>query len=107
MITRRTLMGTTLAGCAGWVSCSQSEQPSESMPAETAQAAVPAAEPSRYDPEDLKKRLDAGEDVFLLDVRRPEELEENGAIEGYHHIPVDQIEARMSEIPKDRPLVVY
>ena len=107
MITRRTLMGTTLAGCAGWVSCSQSEQPNESMTVETAQAAAPAAEPSRYDPEDLKKRLDAGEDVFLLDVRRPEELEENGAIEGYHHIPVDQIEARMSEIPKDRPLVVY
>ena len=107
MITRRTLMGTTLAGCAGLLSCSQSEQPSESMPAETAAAAPPPAEPPRYDPEDLKTRLDAGEDVFLLDVRRPDELEENGAIEGYHHIPMDQIEARMSEIPKDRPLVVY
>ncbi len=107
MITRRTLIGTTLAGCAGLVSCSQSEQPSESMPTETAAAAPPPAEPPRYDPEDLKKRLDAGEDVFLLDVRRPEELEEIGTIEGYNHIPMDQLEARMSEIPKDRPLVVY
>ena len=107
MITRRTLMSTTVAACAGLVSCSQSEQPSESMPAETAAAAPPPAEPPRYDPEDLKKRLDAGEDVFLLDVRRPEELEEIGTVEGYNHIPMDQLEARMSEIPKDRPLVVY
>ena len=43
----------------------------------------------------------------MLDVRRPEELEEIGTIEGYNHIPMDQLEARMSEIPKDRPLVVY
>jgi hypothetical protein len=114
MISRRSMMGTTLArmgatlASSAWlVSCSQSEQPSESMPTETAAAAPPPAEPPRYDPEDLKKQLDAGEDVFLLDVRRPDELEENGAIEGYHHIPMDQIEARMSEIPRDRPLVVY
>ena len=78
MITRRTLMGTTLAGCAGLVSCSQSEQPTESMSVETAASAPPPAEPPRYDPESLKKSLDAGEDVFLLDVRRPEELEEIG-----------------------------
>ena len=107
MITRRTLMSTTVAACADLVSCSQSEQQSENMPAETAAAAPPPAEPPRYDPENLKKRLDAGEDVFLLDVRRPEELEGIGTIEGYHHIPMDQLEARMSEIPKDRPLVVY
>ena len=114
MITRRSMMGTTLArmgttlASSAWlVSCSQSEQATEAMPTETAAASPPPAEPTRYDPENLKKSLDAGEDVFLLDVRRPEELEEDGAIEGYHHIPMDQIEARMSEIPKDRPLVVY
>lgn len=104
MITRRTWMNATLAGCAGFLSCSQPVETTK----EASQTKTAAAEEfPRYDPEALKQRLDAGEDVFLLDVRRPEELEEIGTIEGYHHIPIDELEARMSEVPKDRPLVVY
>ena len=63
--------------------------------------------PANFDPRALKQRIDAGKEVFLLDVRRPEELEQIGTIEGYNHIPMDQLEARMSEIPKGRPLVVF
>ncbi len=47
----------------------------------------------------------ADENVFLLDVRRPEELPEQGAIEGYTLIPIDQLADRLDEVPKDRPIL--
>ena len=71
------------------------------------QEPVEVAEAKQFDPADLKARIDSGENVYLLDVRRPEELEEHGAIEGYVNIPIDELEARLSEIPKDRKVVVY
>ncbi len=70
-------------------------------------AADTSPDPRPLDVEALKKRLDAGEDVFLLDVREPHELQEIGTIEGYVNIPMDQLEARLSEIPKGRPVVLY
>ena len=71
------------------------------------QEPVEVAETKQFDPADLKARIDSGENVYLLDVRRPEELEEHGAIEGYVNIPIDELEARLSEIPQDRKVVVY
>jgi len=43
--------------------------------------------------------------VFLLDVRRPNELPEQGAIEGYTLIPIDELAGRLDELPKDRPIL--
>ena len=43
--------------------------------------------------------------VFLLDVREPKELTEEGAIEGYHLIPISQLESRLNEVPKDKTIV--
>ena len=106
MLTRRALMGVTLAGCAGAVSCSNAPKPAETM-SESGNKPETADATPRFDPGALKQRLDAGAGVFLLDVRRPEELEQIGTIKGYHHIPMDQLEARMSEIPTGRPLVVF
>lgn len=40
--------------------------------------------------------------VFFLDVREAKELEELGTIEGYHHIPLGELEKRLGEVPKDR-----
>ncbi|CAM9942597.1 unnamed protein product [Discosporangium mesarthrocarpum] len=53
-------------------------------------------------------RRAAGEDPFLLDVRRADERE-TASIEGAHWIPLDELEARIGElIPvKDQPLVVH
>ena len=82
-------------------------------PADTAaaeaehQAPVEVAASKEFDAADLKARLDGGENVYLLDVRRPEELVEHGAIEGYVNIPIDELEARVSEVPTDRKVVVY
>ncbi len=57
---------------------------------------------------DLAARRVAGEDPFLLDVRRADERE-TATIEGSHWIPLDELEARIGELipAKDAPLVVY
>ncbi|ERB63807.1 FAD-dependent oxidoreductase [Vibrio coralliilyticus OCN008] len=47
------------------------------------------------------------EDQILLDVRNPAELENNGLIEGALNIPVDQLRPRMSELPKDKEIIIY
>lgn len=64
-------------------------------------------------PESKVKQLSADEvkqllerkDVFLLDVREPQELVENGAMKGYVNIPLGQVEKRIAEIPKDKLIV--
>jgi hypothetical protein len=43
--------------------------------------------------------------VFLLDVRGADELSEQGAIEGYTLIPIDELAGRLDELPKDRPIL--
>uniref|UniRef100_UPI0004A28635 rhodanese-like domain-containing protein n=1 Tax=Vibrio parahaemolyticus TaxID=670 RepID=UPI0004A28635 len=47
------------------------------------------------------------EDQILLDVRNPGELESVGYLEGAINIPVDQLRHRMSELPKDKEIVIY
>ena len=44
--------------------------------------------------------------VTILDVRTAEEVHA-GAIEGHLHIPVDNLRDRLSEIPKDKPVIAY
>ncbi len=57
--------------------------------------------------EQVSERLAVGEEITLLDVRTREELTTDGAIEGYLHIPIDELEARLAEVPKDKPIVAY
>jgi rhodanese-related sulfurtransferase len=45
------------------------------------------------------------EDVVLLDVREPEELE-TASVQGVWHIPMMQVPGRLEELPRDKPLVV-
>ncbi|MGD8897021.1 MAG: rhodanese-like domain-containing protein [Acidobacteriota bacterium] len=54
--------------------------------------------------DELKARLDKGEKVLVIDVRSDEEVE-SGSIPGAVHIPMEQLEARMKDIPKDVQLV--
>ena len=56
-------------------------------------------------PEDLKKLIDEKTKFFFLDVREPKELAELGTVEGHVNIPLSQLEKRLSEIPKDVPIV--
>lgn len=74
--------------------------------AETAQLTAPP-EIREMDVDGVAERLAAGEDIFLLDVRNPDEIEEHGAIEGYVNIPIDELEGRLAEVPRDKPIVAY
>lgn len=47
------------------------------------------------------------ENQLLLDVRNPQELEKQGLIKGAINIPVDQLRERMSELPKEKEIIVY
>jgi rhodanese-related sulfurtransferase len=85
--------------------CSSSAPPEAAS--ESHQTVAAAAQSEELDVEQLKHQLDAGENVFLLDVRTPPELVEHGSIAGSVNIPIDDLEGRIAEVPKDRPLVVY
>jgi rhodanese-related sulfurtransferase len=52
----------------------------------------------------LKARLDAGEDLVLLDVREDQELA-ICRIEGALHIPLGELTARWQELDPERPTV--
>jgi len=54
--------------------------------------------------QELKQRRDAGEDVFVLDVREPYEVQI--ATIGGTLIPQNQVPQRLAEIPRDREVVV-
>ncbi len=70
-------------------------------PAAWAQRSTTARETS---PDALQQMLDRGEKVLVIDVRTDEEVK-SGSIPGAIHIPMDQLEARMKDVPKDVQLV--
>ncbi len=53
---------------------------------------------------ELKKKLDAGETPFILDVREPNEFQIN-RIEGATLIPLGELPRRYQELPRDREIV--
>ena len=57
-------------------------------------------------PQQVKAWIDAGKDLTLVDVRNIHELR-SGAISGSKLIHIGSVEARMDEIPRDRPVVIY
>ena len=62
----------------------------------------------RLSPEGLKQRLDAGDDLVTLDVRRPTQVaEERRALPRAVLIPPDEVERRHGELLVGRDIVVY
>ena len=55
-------------------------------------------------PDALQQMLDRGEKVLVIDVRTDEEVK-SGSIPGAIHIPMDQLEQRMKDVPRDVQLV--
>jgi rhodanese-related sulfurtransferase len=55
-------------------------------------------------PDALQQLLDRGERVLVIDVRTDEEVK-SGSVPGAIHIPMDQLEARMKDVPRDVQLV--
>ncbi len=84
--------GMAFAACAGGDgqdASSSSEDPAEAAP--------------RVEAMDIDMVLQDG--ALLLDVRTAEELAEHGTLEGFVHIPVDELEARMGELPSGVPIL--
>jgi rhodanese-related sulfurtransferase len=55
---------------------------------------------------DLKRRIDAGDDIQLIDVRQPEEWA-FAKIEGAKLIPLGEIMNRMDELDQNRETVLH
>src|SRR5205809_1997999 len=63
---------------------------------------------ARITPAELKTRLDAGEDMMVVDLRHRVDFEtEPSIIPGALHLTTEELEARHLEIPRDREIVLY
>lgn len=56
--------------------------------------------------QEAKTLIDKNKSAFILDVRTLQERQQ-GYIAGSQLIPIDTIERRLAEIPKNRPIIVY
>ncbi len=83
------------------------EKPTHDLPPEGTPAACPLPWAVPKVPVVLAEALAGHEDeVFLLDVREPDEHEES-SIPGSHLIPLGSLRRRVAEVPKDQQVVVY
>ncbi|MGD2116856.1 MAG: rhodanese-like domain-containing protein [Chromatiales bacterium] len=55
---------------------------------------------------ELKARLDAGDNVELLDIRSAAEIAQ-GVLPNSQHVPMHLIPLRMNDFPKDKDVVLY
>lgn len=57
--------------------------------------------------EELKQKLDKGEDIELLDVREKEEFAESSKIAGARNVPMGQVfvDASQGKLPKGKKIV--
>jgi membrane protein DedA with SNARE-associated domain/rhodanese-related sulfurtransferase len=63
---------------------------------------------ARLEPEELKRQLDAGDQVYIVDLRHPLELlPDPFTLPGAFHVSPEALAARAHEIPKDRDVVLY
>jgi adenylyltransferase/sulfurtransferase len=70
------------------------------------EAPAPAAAGAEVTAEELKRRLDRGEDVFILDVRNPEEYQ-ICRIPGSTLMPLPSLSQRYGELDRGREMVVH
>ena len=58
--------------------------------------------------DELRKRMDAGEDFVFIDTRNPQAWAQSDTmLPEALRIPLDSLEQRLSEIPKNKPIVTY
>jgi membrane protein DedA with SNARE-associated domain/rhodanese-related sulfurtransferase len=63
---------------------------------------------ARLEPHDLKAQLDAGEAVYIVDLRHPLELVPDPfTLPGAVHVSPEELAGRVHEIPRDRDVVLY
>lgn len=66
------------------------------------------ADAPRITVQELKRRMDAGEDFTVIDVRNPTAWAETDTmIPDALRVPSDKIEESLTRIPQNRPVVAY
>ena len=66
------------------------------------------ADAPRITVDELKRRVEAGEDFVVIDVRNPQAWAESETmLPEAIRLPMDKLEENLSKIPKDRPIVAY
>jgi rhodanese-related sulfurtransferase len=61
--------------------------------------------PDTITPEEVKRRLDAGEKLNIIDVREPEEVAQ-GCIPGAKNIPLGDLPERHGDIPRTDEIIL-
>ena len=69
-------------------------------------SSVQAGSVQNVDSRTAQKMLQENAEVYLLDVRTPQEYFQ-ARLAGAHLIPIDKFLNRINEVPTDRPLMVY
>jgi membrane protein DedA with SNARE-associated domain len=63
---------------------------------------------ARITPEELWRRMEAGDDIAILDLRHDSEIDaEGGTLPGALRFPPQELEVRHHEIPRDRDIVLF
>lgn len=57
-------------------------------------------------PDDLREKMEKGDDFLLLDVRTPAEHAAE-AIDGSYLLPVQELGYRVAELPRNKEIVAY
>ena len=66
------------------------------------------ADAPRITVEELRKRMEAGEDFTVIDVRNPKVwAESDTVIPEAIRVSLDELEQNLPRIPKDKPVVAY
>lgn len=60
---------------------------------------------ARLSGEEVAGLVERSKDFVFLDVRAVREILELGSVPGHVHIPLDELPARLGEIPKGKPVV--
>lgn len=66
---------------------------------------TPQSTMEKLEPTQLAALINQEKDLFFLDVRDPSEIRELGTLPGYVNIPIEQLDQRLAEIPKDKIIV--
>jgi len=58
--------------------------------------------------DEVRKRMEAGEDFVLIDTRNPQAWSQSDVkLPKAIRVPLDSLDENLSKIPKDRPIVTY
>jgi len=58
--------------------------------------------------EELRSRMEAGEDFTIIDVRNPQAWARSDVmLPEAIRVPLEKLEDNLSKIPKDKPVVIY